>query len=55
MEAAITSRRPDGKPVEGQYDSTYLEDHEYADGFEENVSFFRMEYLEPDLVELGRQ
>ena len=54
-EAAITGARPDGKPVEGRYLDQYLPDHSYADGFEENVAFFRMNYLEPDLVELGRQ
>lgn len=55
VEAAITGIRPDGKPVEGEYLDRYLPDHSYADGFEGNVAFFRMDYLEPDLVELGRQ
>jgi len=55
VKAAITGTRPDGQPVEGSYLASYLPDHDYADGFEENVAFFRMEYLEPDLVELGRQ
>jgi adenine-specific DNA-methyltransferase len=53
--AAITGIRPDGKPVEGAYLEQYLADHAYADGFDENVAFFRMDYVEPDLVELGRQ
>ena len=53
--AAITGTRPDGKPVEGKYLEWYLPDHSYADGFEENVAFFRMDYLEPDFVDLGRQ
>lgn len=55
VEAAITGVRPDGEPVEGTYLDQYLSDHSYADGFEENAVFFRMDYLEPDLVELGRQ
>jgi len=55
VEVAITGVRPDGKPAEGKYLDQYLPDHAYADGLEENVAFFRMDYLEPDLVELGRQ
>lgn len=55
VEAAITGVRPDGEPVEGKYLDQYLPDHSYADGFDENVAFFRMDYLEPDLVELNRQ
>jgi adenine-specific DNA-methyltransferase len=55
VEAALTGLRPDGRPVKGKYLDQYLPDHSYADGFEENVAFFRMDYLEPDLVELGRQ
>lgn len=55
VEAAITGIRPDGQPVQGKYLEQYLPDHAYTDGFEENVAFFRMDYLEPDVVELGRQ
>lgn len=55
MEAAITGVRPDGEPVEGSYLEQYLPDYAYADGFEENVAFFRMDYLDADFVELGRQ
>ncbi|MGI8517220.1 MAG: DNA methyltransferase [Acidimicrobiia bacterium] len=55
VKAAITGIRPDGKSAEGKYLDQYLPDHAYADGFEENVAFFRMDYLDPDLVELGRQ
>jgi len=55
LEAAITGIRADRKLAEGKYLDQYLPDRAYADGFEENVAFFRMDYLEPDLVELGRQ
>ena len=48
--AAVTGTRPDGKPVEG----TYLDGREYSEGFEENVEFFRLKYLDPMLVEMGR-
>lgn len=50
-EAAITGRRPSGEPVEG----SYLDGSPYADGFEENVEFLRLDYLDPNEVELGRQ
>lgn len=50
IEAAITGRRPDRKPVEG----SYLDGRAFADGFEENCEFFRLDYLDPDKVELGR-
>lgn len=47
--AALTGRRPDATPVEG----SYLDERPYADGFEENVSFFRLDYLDRSRVELG--
>lgn len=49
-EAAITGVRADGEPVPG----TYLGGGALADGFEENCEFFRLDYLDPDKVELGR-
>ena len=48
-EVAITGIRPDGQPVSG----TYLDGRPYADGFEENIEFFRLDYLDGDQVELG--
>jgi adenine-specific DNA-methyltransferase len=50
-EAAITGRRPDGAAVEGEY----LDGRSYAQGFEENVEFYRLDYLDVDDVNLGRQ
>lgn len=47
--AAITGYRPDGKPAEG----AYLDGRNYADGFEENAAFFRLDYVNPDSIELG--
>lgn len=55
VEAALTGVRPDGKSAKGSYLSQYLKDRSYADGFEENVEFFRIDYLDPDVVSLGRQ
>ena len=50
LKAAITGQRPDGQPVEGNY----LDGKSYAEGFPENCEFLRLEYLDPDRVELGR-
>ncbi len=47
--AAITGLRPDGKPVIG----SYLDGRPFDKGFEENVEFFRLDYLDSEQVELG--
>jgi len=49
-QAAITGVRSDGRPLAG----SYLDGQSYADGFEENVEFFRLDYVEPDEIELGQ-
>jgi len=49
--AAITGIRPDGKPVAGLYEGG----RPRADGFEENVEFLALKYLDPDRVELGQE
>jgi adenine-specific DNA-methyltransferase len=48
--AAITGKRADGATIEGRY----LSGRPYAEGFEENVEFFRLDYLDGDEVELGQ-
>lgn len=53
-EAAITGRQPDSSPVPGRYLPDYL-DRPHAAGLEENVTFFRLDYLDPDVVSVGRQ
>src|SRR5262249_31549143 len=50
LEAAIVGKLPDGTAIKGEY----LNERPMADGFEENVEFFRLDYLDPDDVELGR-
>jgi adenine-specific DNA-methyltransferase len=50
-EAVITGLRPDGKPVSG----VHLNGRRFAHGFEENVIFYRLDYLDPEEVSLGRQ
>lgn len=47
--AALTGKRPDGKPVKGKY----LDGRSYADGFQENCEFFQLDYLDPTAAELG--
>jgi adenine-specific DNA-methyltransferase len=49
-EAAIAGKRPDHSVVPGNY----LDGRTFANGFEENVEFFRLDYLDADEVELGR-
>lgn len=49
VKAAVAGVRPDGTPVEG----AYLDGREYAEGFAENVEFFRLDYLDPAAVEFG--
>jgi adenine-specific DNA-methyltransferase len=48
-EAVVTGRRPDGKEAEG----THLNGRPLAEGFEENLEFFRLDYLDSDDVALG--
>jgi adenine-specific DNA-methyltransferase len=49
--AAITGTTSEGKFAGGEY----LDGRPLSEGFEENCAFFRLDYLEPDDVELGRQ
>jgi adenine-specific DNA-methyltransferase len=49
-EAAITGRDARGKPVEGTYQGI---DRDFADGFEENVEFYDLVYLDRDSVREG--
>jgi adenine-specific DNA-methyltransferase len=50
VEAAISGRLAGGAPIHG----TYLNGRPMADGFDENVEFFDLVYLDYDDVELGR-
>lgn len=50
IEAAVTGLTPSGDPVKGDYKFTDV--FPMADGFEENVEFFTLTYLNPQLVEL---
>jgi len=47
--AVVTGVRPDGKSVEG----AHLDGREYSEGFEENLEYFRLDFLDPDEVARG--
>jgi adenine-specific DNA-methyltransferase len=50
--AAVTGRSPDGQPVEGDY--KFTDEFPMAEGFAENVEFFELAYLDPEIVELDK-
>jgi adenine-specific DNA-methyltransferase len=49
--AAITGKTPDGDPIAGAY--KFTDEFPMADGFEENVEFLELRYLDADDVDLG--
>jgi len=49
--SVITGRTPGGEPVKGDY--RFTDEFPMAEGFEENVTFAELVYLDPDDVELG--
>ncbi|MGK2850800.1 MAG: site-specific DNA-methyltransferase [Candidatus Limnocylindrales bacterium] len=49
--AAITGRTPDGEPIKGDY--KFTDEFPMADGFDENVAFLELRYLDADDVDLG--
>jgi adenine-specific DNA-methyltransferase len=44
--AAVTGRTPDGDAVDGAY--KFTDEFPMAEGFEENVAFFDLNYLDPE-------
>jgi len=50
IQAAITGLTPAGELINGDY--KFTDEFPMADGFEENVEFFTLTYLNPQLVEL---
>jgi adenine-specific DNA-methyltransferase len=49
--AAITGQTPEGVPIAGEY--KFTDEFPMAEGFEENVAFFDLRYLDADDVDLG--
>jgi adenine-specific DNA-methyltransferase len=56
-EAVATGLRPDGKPIPGNHLDALgrPQGRPFASGFDENIEFFRLDYLDPDEIELGGQ
>ena len=56
-EAIVTGRRPDGAPIPGKHLDVpgRPRGRPFAEGFQENAEFFRLDYLDPDEVDLGRK
>lgn len=52
IEAAVTGRTPDGEPIRGDY--KFRDEFPIAEGFEENVEFFKMTYEAPRPVAHNR-
>jgi adenine-specific DNA-methyltransferase len=50
--AAVTGLTPDGTPIKGDY--KFIDEFPMAEGFEENVEFMKLTYLDPVDVELDR-
>jgi len=50
--AAITGESPEGDPVSGDY--KFVDEFPMAEGFEENVEFFELTYLDGAQVEVSR-
>lgn len=51
IEAAVAGITAAGQPVRGQY----LSGRPYAEGLDENVEFFRLDYLDRTAIELGEE
>jgi adenine-specific DNA-methyltransferase len=50
-EAVVKGERPDGQPIPG----AYLDGRPMSQGFEENIEFFRIDYLDADDVDPRQQ
>jgi len=51
IEAAVTGTLSSGVPIEGSY--RFFDEFPMAEGFQENVEFFKISYEDPDRVQLG--
>jgi adenine-specific DNA-methyltransferase len=55
LSTALTGKRPDGSRIPHEKRFSYLDGSFFGDGFEENVEFFRLDYLDGDKVEIGHE
>lgn len=51
--AAITGKTPDGEPIKGYY--KFTDEFPMADGFAANLEYFRLDFLDPQEIQMGRQ
>jgi len=51
LRAAITGKTPEGQFIQGDY--KFTDEFPMADGFEENLEYFRLDFLDPDEVARG--
>jgi adenine-specific DNA-methyltransferase len=51
LTSAFTGITPEGEPIRGDY--KFTDEFAMADGFAENVEFFRLDFLDPDEVARG--
>lgn len=53
LEAAMTGITPDGEPINGDY--KFTDEFPIADGFPANLEYFKLDFLDPAEVQMGRQ
>ncbi len=51
--AAITGKTPDGEPIKGDY--KFTDEFPMGEGFPANLEYFRLDFLDPQEVQMGRQ
>lgn len=51
--AAITGKTPSGEPIKGDY--KFIDEFPMAEGFPANLEYFRLDFLDPQEVQMGRQ
>jgi len=52
LTAAVIGNTPEGTPVKGDY--TFGEEFPMSEGLEENLEFFELIYLDPEVIELDQ-
>lgn len=53
LTAAITGKTPEGEPIKGDY--KFTNEFPMSDGFEANLAYFKLDFLDADEVQLGRK
>lgn len=52
LAAAITGKTPEGEPISGDY--KFTDEFPLAEGFAENLVYFKLDFLDPERVSLRR-